>query len=77
MLGKIKCNNCGYSENLSCLSFHHRDPKKKEFNIDQRKCSMYSMKRLIAEAEKCEVLCLNCHTALHNPQHKLGGPAQT
>lgn len=74
MLGEVKCSKCGYSENLACLSFHHRDPSNKEFGIDQRKCAMYGMERLIKEAKKCDVLCMNCHTAHHNPQHKMVGP---
>lgn len=74
MLGKIECIKCGYRKNLACLSFHHKNPKEKEFGLDQRICSMYSMKRLINEAKKCDVLCMNCHTEHHNPNHELVGP---
>ena len=75
MLGEVKCGKCGYDKNLSCLSFHHRNPNERSFGLDQRICSMYSMKRLIVEAKKCDVLCLNCHIDYHNPQHRLVGPA--
>jgi hypothetical protein len=73
MMGELKCSECGYSKNLSCLSFHHKNPAEKKFPLDQRICSMYSMKRLIEEAKKCKVLCLNCHSAHHNPQHEIVG----
>lgn len=76
MLGEIKCEMCNYNKNLSCLSFHHKDPSLKEFSLDQRSCSMLSMSRLTEEAKKCQVLCHNCHCELHHPQHnmKMVGP---
>lgn len=77
MLGEVKCHVCGYRKNLACLSFHHRNPKDRSFGLDQRICSMYSMKRLIIEAKKCDVLCMNCHAEHHNPQHEIGGPSRT
>ncbi len=75
MLGEVKCSVCGYHKNLACLSFHHKTPSEKEFSLDQRKCCMYSMERLITEAKKCQVLCMNCHTEYHNPQFEIGGPS--
>lgn len=72
LLGEVKCSKCGYDKNFACLSFHHRKPIEKKFSLDQRACSMYSMDRLTVEAKKCQVLCLNCHSEHHNPQHKNG-----
>ena len=74
LLGEMKCGICGYSKNLSGLTFHHKNPTEKAFSLDQRSCSMLSMKRLIVEAKKCQVLCMNCHMELHHPQHEIGGP---
>lgn len=73
LLGEIKCSKCGYNKNLACLSFHHKEPNKKEFSLNQRICTAYSMKRLTEEAKKCQVLCMNCHTEHHNPQHEMVG----
>lgn len=73
LLGELKCSKCGYEKNLSCLSFHHKDPSQKKFPLDQRSCSAFSFKRLVEEALKCQILCLNCHAAHHNPQHEIGG----
>lgn len=56
------CMRCG-ERHPACLDFHHRDPKQKTFNIKQMKS--YSMKRIKAEIEKCDILCANCHRKLH------------
>ena len=61
------CQICGYNKNKSALCFHHIDPKTKSFQIDLRRCSNSSLANLIEEADKCQLLCLNCHAELHNP----------
>lgn len=63
-----KCQTCGYSKNLAALSFHHRDPSEKSFGIDARNISNRSMAAVLLEAEKCDLLCMNCHAEVHNPQ---------
>ena len=45
------------------LQFHHRDPSLKKFNVAQPGTS--SEARLLAEIEKCDVLCANCHLRHH------------
>jgi hypothetical protein len=61
------CEICGYKKNQAALSFHHDDPTTKRFQIDLRRCSNSSWKDLLEETEKCRLLCLNCHSELHNP----------
>jgi len=61
------CEFCGYSKNQSALCFHHINPKTKSFQIDIRHCSNSSWSNLLIEVEKCQLLCLNCHSELHNP----------
>lgn len=56
-----KCIRCGYANCLRALTFHHRDSTGKAFNLDVRTCGRCSPARLAAEAEKCDLLCLNCH----------------
>ncbi len=63
-----KCQNCGYNKNLSALEFHHKIPESKKFQLDQRSLSNSSMKLIIEEFEKCDVLCSNCHRELHSPE---------
>lgn len=61
------CELCGYRRNGAALAFHHPDPSVKSFGIDLRKCSNTSWEALAAEAQKCLLLCLNCHAEIHNP----------
>lgn len=62
-----KCQNCGYDKNLSAIDFHHKNPETKKFQLDQRTLSNSSMKAIMEEFEKCEVLCANCHRECHSP----------
>ena len=52
MLGG-KCVDCGTTENLQ---FDHIDPSKKSFNI-----ACVLSERMLAELEKCELRCGDCH----------------
>ena len=51
-----KCCGCGTTENLQ---FDHLDRTQKSFNIG--KCLDHSLEKLVAEANKCQLLCYNCH----------------
>ena len=62
--GKLSCGECGETH-ISCLVFHHRDPKTKLFNVSDHSCVTSSKKRILAEITKCDVLCKNCHSKLH------------
>ena len=63
-----KCKKCGYSKNYSALSFHHINPLTKKFGLDLRACSNHNWQLLLEEANKCELLCLNCHAETHHPE---------
>jgi hypothetical protein len=55
----LGCESCGYGKDAHALDFHHRNREEKEFDI-----ASYSSKRLLrvlAEIEKCGVMCANCH----------------
>jgi hypothetical protein len=58
-----KCKRCGYDKCYQALTFHHVNPANKLFVISdgyrRRWCD------LLAEAQKCELLCLNCHKEIH------------
>lgn len=60
-----KCTKCGYSTNLSALSFHHLNDKK--FQLDVRAFSNRKIERVLTEIDKCILLCNNCHAEIHNP----------
>ena len=59
------CKKCGYNKSITALSFHHRNPKIKKFDISNGNL-MLDWDGVIAEAKKCDILCLNCHAELHN-----------
>jgi len=61
---KIECLKCG-EDHPSCLDFHHRDPKEKEFAIANWRTFGYSIKKLETEIKKCDILCANCHRKIH------------
>jgi len=53
------CIRCGYDKCLRALSFHHRDPGTKKFQVTSGK--IHGWEKLLEEAGKCDLLCSNCH----------------
>ena len=52
----------------ACVSFHHRDPNTKKFEVSVGVTRIYSVKNLLTEIAKCDAICHNCHAKLHyNP----------
>ncbi len=66
-----QCSVCGYKKNSSALDLHHIDPKDKSFALDLRSLSNRKQSIIDKEICKCILLCRNCHSELHNPQHNL------
>jgi ribosomal protein S27AE len=62
-----ECINCGYNEHEGSLQLHHRNPSEKEFAFSKVTLSHlgFSMSDLKREADKCDVLCANCHAEVH------------
>jgi hypothetical protein len=62
-----RCSICGYDKPIpNSYSFHHRDENTKSFNISA--INIKSIKRLKQEADKCDLLCQNCHAEIHAKQ---------
>ena len=61
------CGRCGYGRNFSALEFHHRNPDSKKFQLDLRSLSNRSWAKILNEAQKCDLVCSNCHKEIHNP----------
>jgi 5-methylcytosine-specific restriction endonuclease McrA len=61
------CVVCGYDEYEGALHLHHRDPKEKEFTFSDTPINDtdFNMDRMRKEADKCDVLCANCHFEAH------------
>ena len=63
------CEECGESH-IATLTFHHKDPTQKEFNLSISYVRKVGSEKLLKEIEKCRVLCFNCHAKLHyNERH--------
>ena len=62
-----KCEVCGYQKNSAALEFHHVDPATKLFQLDLRSLSNRKWEVVQKEADKCRLLCSNCHAEIHNP----------
>jgi hypothetical protein len=60
----LKCVKCD-ENHPACLEFHHIDPKKKEYSVSMLIYGTYSIKTILNEINKCEVLCSNCHNKEH------------
>ncbi len=55
-----KCLQCGITD-FRVLDFHHREPKEKSFNVSAKATGKVSIKTLMTEIAKCDILCSNCH----------------
>ncbi len=62
-----KCFQCGYNKDCpSAYDFHHRDPKQKDFAIGGKTKKLEKLKE---EADKCDLLCRNCHAEIHEREY--------
>ena len=57
------CIECGYSKSMAALVFHHLHDK--EFALTTRELANHKWSRILSEAEKCVLMCSNCHLELH------------
>ncbi len=57
------CKLCGETTRV-CIDYHHRNPEDKVANVSKLVGDMRSRKRILAELEKCDSLCANCHRKL-------------
>jgi transposase len=55
-----RCVLCGYCRYVGALQFHHLDPAQKRLGLSRAGVTL-SLETLRAEAEKCVLLCSNCH----------------
>jgi hypothetical protein len=68
-LGAIKvalgCSRCGYREHPSALHFHHRDYSGSNPLKISQLVRHSGWDAVVGEMQKCDLLCANCHAALH------------
>ena len=61
-----KCERCGYDKSINALQFHHLDPQEKDFDLSAKYNSgCYDMETFYKEADKCILVCANCHAEIH------------
>lgn len=60
-----KCIVCGYDRCVQALQFHHLDRDTKEFGISG-KGNTLKYENLKKEADKCILVCANCHFEIEN-----------
>lgn len=61
------CVECGFSGPVCCLDLHHVEGSRKE---DYRwNFGSLTLNKAKEEAEKCIVLCANCHRKSHHEQN--------
>lgn len=59
-----ECIICKYNETMGALSCHHVNPLEKEHDLFR--LTTRSWKNIVAELNKCVLLCIRCHHELHN-----------
>ena len=60
------CAKCGYEKSIRALSFHHKDPSTKCFDISSNGHLLQEWEIVLKEVLKCQLLCLNCHAETHS-----------
>jgi transposase len=77
-----RCVVCGYDRHPRALEFHHLDPDDKRLALSANGVTL-SLDVLRAEAQKCVLLCSNCHAEVEDgvisvrsefPDGPVGGP---
>lgn len=58
-----KCQICGYDKCVDALEFHHINKEEKEFGLGNG--DIRSLIKLKEEADKCILVCANCHREIH------------
>ena len=64
-----KCVNCGVEyngKNGPMFDLHHVNPKNKLFDVSNKAVQNHSIAEVEKEADKCVILCSNCHRLHHH-----------
>ena len=59
------CCLCGYDRYMRALHFHHLDPSQKRHEINAKGVAI-ALDKLRVEAQKCVLLCSNCHAEVED-----------
>jgi hypothetical protein len=64
---RYPCEHCGESDPI-VIDFHHKDRSAKRSEVAQMARQGFSRATVLAEIEKCQALCANCH---RREEHRL------
>src|SRR4030043_1994109 len=59
-----KCIICGYNKYVGAFDLHHKKDSKKEFGLSLRGLT-HSWAKIKKAADKCVLVCANCHREIH------------
>jgi transcription elongation factor Elf1 len=59
-----QCIVCGYNKSSAALELHHLDEANKKFGLSMNGMTR-SWEKTKAEADKCILVCANCHREIH------------
>ena len=57
----VPCMDCEGRFPPEAMDFDHRDPATKEFSVSSAAHHGIGWDRILAEIEKCDIVCANCH----------------
>jgi len=60
-----QCSICGYAKCAQALELHHRNSAKKDFGLSAHGLTR-SWEKVKTEADKCDLVCANCHREIHS-----------
>jgi len=63
-----RCEECGEIFESHILDFHHLDPSTKEFELSVSNLTDQQWPKVLAEVDKCQMLCANCHRQKHKEE---------
>ena len=67
-----KCALCGESFEVHQFDFHHVIPETKSFPLTSTYMTSKSWKTILEEANKCIMVCANCHRDIHFSKERNG-----
>lgn len=63
------CMDCGVSYPPYVMDLDHRDPSEKIEKVSMMRRRRMAFAKIVAEIEKCDVVCANCHRVRTNKQN--------
>ena len=68
-LRRVPCADCGVVLAPYQMDFDHRDPSRKAFRLTAGRAMLMAQAKLLVEADKCDVVCANCHRVRTRDAH--------